>query len=137
MALNLLLNKLPHHPDNQPGRQAHQAQQAEWVKTYGYSTKVTEKTPYPLRPGTALVNSGECFTCGQPRHLGTRTGEICQALGHQPLHPNEQQWRVICSHILKEPKVATNVHFVAIDNYGTTLQDLQGNKEGPSMSTPA
>ena len=130
--IRLLLSKFPQHPDTQAGRQAHQAQQAEWVKTFGYGTRVTEKTPYPLRPGTAPVNSGECFTCGQPGHLGVRTGETCEALGHRPLHPNEQQWRVICSRILKEPKVATNIHFIAIDDYGTTLQDIQGNEEGPS-----
>ena len=127
-----LLNTLPHHPDTQAGRQAHQAQQAEWIRVHGYGTRVTEKTPYPLRPGTAPVNSGECFTCGQPGHLGSRTGESCQALGHRPLHPNEQQWRVICSRILKEPRRTTDVRFLAVDDYGTTLQDLQGNEEGPS-----
>ena len=127
-----LLNKFPHHPDTQAGRQAHQAQQAEWVRTYGYSTRVTEKTPYPLWPETAPVNSGECFTCGYPGHVGARTGEDCMTLGHRPLHPNEQQWRVICARILKEPKATTNIHFVAIDDYGTTFQDIQGNGEGPS-----
>ena len=58
---------------------------------------------------------------------------MCEALGHQALHPNEQQWRVICMPILKEPKVRTNIHFVAVDNNGTTLQDIWGNEEGPSM----
>ena len=130
--IRLLLNRFPHHPDTQAGRQAHQAQQAEWVKTFGYGTRVTEKTPYLLRPGTAPVNSGECFTCGHPGHLGVRTGETCEAFGHRTLHPNEQQWRVICSRILKEPRAPTNIHLVAIDDYGTTLQDLQGNEEGPS-----
>ena len=130
--IRLLLNRFPHHPDTQAGRQAHQAQQAEWVKMFGYGSKVTEKTPYPLRPGTAPVNSGECFTCGQQGHLGARTGETCEALGYQPLHPCEQQWRVICSRILKEPKTTANVHFIAIDDYGTTLQEMQGNEEGPS-----
>ena len=130
--LRTLINRLPHHPDTQAGRQAHQAQQADWVRTYGYGTKVTEKTPYPLRPGTAPANSGECFTCGHLGHLGARTGEDCTALGHRPLHPNEQQWRVICARILKEPRQTTNIQFVAIDDYGTTLQDIQGNEEGPS-----
>jgi hypothetical protein len=130
--IRILLSRFPHHPDTLAGRQAHQAQQAEWVKTFGYGSKVTEKTPYPLRPGTAPVNSGECFTCGYHGHLGARTGETCEALGHRPLHPNEQQWRVICSRILKEPKVTTNVHFITVDDYGTTLQDIQGNEEGPS-----
>ena len=90
-------------------------------------TKVTEKTPYPLRPGTSPVNSGECFTCGHQGHLGSQTGKTCEALGHRILHPNKQQWRVICSHILKEPKVATNVHLVAIDDYGTTLHKFTGS----------
>ena len=130
--IRLLLKKFPQQLDTPGGRQVHQAQQGEWVKAFGYGTKVTEKTPYPLRPGTAPVNSGECFTCGHTGHLGTRTGEVCEALGHRALHPNEQQWRAICSRILKEPKVATNVHFVAVDDYGTTLQELQGNEEGPS-----
>ena len=130
--IQLLLNRFPHHPDTQAGRQAHQAQQAEWVKTFGYGTRVTEKTPYPLRPGTAPVKSGECFTCRHTGHLGVRTGETCEALGHRTLHPNEQQWRVICSRILKEPRAPTNIHLVAIDDYGTTIQDLQGNEKGPS-----
>ena len=130
--IRALIAKLSHHPDTQAGHQAHQAQQAEWVKTYGYGTRVTEKTPYPLRPGTAPVNSGECFTCGQPGHVGVCTGENCLTFGYRPLHPNKQQWRVICARILKVPKSVTNVHFVAIDDYGTTLQDLQGNGEGPS-----
>lgn len=130
--IRILMNRLPHHPDTPAGRQAHQAQQAEWVRTYGYGTRVTEKTPYPLRPGTAPANSGECFTCGQPGHLGVRSGDDCLALGFRPLHPNEQQWRVICARILKEPRITTNIQFVAIDDYGTTLQDIQGNGEGPS-----
>jgi hypothetical protein len=130
--IRLLLNRFPHHPDTQAGRQAHQAQQAEWVKTFGYGTRVTEKTPYPLRPGTTPVNSGECFTCGYTGHFGARTGEMCESLGHRVLHPNEQSWRAICGRILKEPRTTANVHFVAIDDYGTTLQDIQGNGEGPS-----
>ena len=91
-----------------------------------------EKTPYPLRPGTAAANSGECFTCGQLGHLGQRSRDDCVTLGYRPLHPNEQQWRVICARILKEPRATTNIHYVAINDYGTTLQDMQGNEEGPS-----
>ena len=131
-ALRAIVNNLPHHPNTQAGCQAHQAQQNEWVTTHGYGTRVTEKTPYPLRPGTAPINSGECFTCGNVGHLGTRTGETCKALGYRPLHPNEQQWRAICTRVLKEHKPATNIHYTAIDDYGTTLQDIQGNEEGPS-----
>ena len=119
-----LMNSLPHHPDTPAGRQAHQAQQTEWVRIHGYGTKVTEKTPYPLRPGTAPANSGECFTCGYVGHYGSRTGENCQ--GQRALHPNEQLWRAICSRILREPKRVADVRYLAVDDYGTTYQDIQG-----------
>ncbi|KAF8804349.1 hypothetical protein BYT27DRAFT_7225408 [Phlegmacium glaucopus] len=109
--LRALLSTIPHHPDTQAGRQAHQAQQTEWARTYGPNTRVSDKTPYPLRPGMAPVNSGECFTCSQIGHLGSRSGEDCQAS--------------ICARILKEPQNAeprntTNVHLLAIDDYGTS-----------------
>ena len=83
-ALLLCLQKYPHHPDTEAGRQAHQAQQAEWAKTHGFNAIVTESTPYPLRPGTAPVCSGECFTCGFTGHMGRRDGSTCG--GNRPLH---------------------------------------------------
>lgn len=100
------------------------------MKTHGLGTRITESTPYPLRPGTAPVNSGECFTCGHTGHMGRRDGGGCG--GHRALHPNEQAWRVICTRILKEPRGTANIQLVAIDDYGTTWQDIQGNGEGPS-----
>ncbi|KAF8804534.1 hypothetical protein BYT27DRAFT_7225232 [Phlegmacium glaucopus] len=115
--LRALLSTIPHHPDTQAGRQAYQAQQTKWARTY--------------RPNT------RCFTCGQIGHLGSRSGEDCQALGYRMLHPNEQRWRSICARILKEPRNAepqntTNVHLLAINDYSTSWQDIQGNGEGPS-----
>ena len=88
--LRALINSMPHHPDTQAGRQAHQAQQAEWVRNHGFGTRVTEKMPYPLRPGTASVNSGECFTCGQVGHLGSQTGKTAKhwAFNHSTLTSN-------------------------------------------------
>jgi hypothetical protein len=76
-ALLVCLQKYPHHPDTEPGRQAHRAQQAEWMKTHGIGTFVTESTLCPLRPGTMLVGSNECFTCGFSGHMGRRDGSTC------------------------------------------------------------
>ena len=129
-ALQVRLTKYPQHPDTDAGRKAHQAQQADWMTTHGPGTRVTESTPYPLRPGTAPVNSGECFTCGFTGHLGRRDGSTCE--GRRALHPNEQAWRAICSRILKEPKGTVNMHLVAVDDYGTVWQEVQGNEEGSS-----
>lgn len=130
-ALQVQLTRYPQHPDTEAGRKAHQAQQTDWMNTHGPGTRITESTPYPLRPGTAPINSGECFTCGFTGHFGRRDGSTCG--GSRPLHPNEQAWRAICSKILKEPKRTTNIHLVTVDDYGTIWQDGQGNGEGSSV----
>lgn len=130
-ALQAQLAKYPQHPDTDAGRKAHQAQQTDWVKVYGIGTRVTEATPYPLCPGTAPINSGECFTCGFTGHLGRRDSSTCD--GRRPLHPNEQAWRSIASRILREPRGAVSMNLIAIDDYGTVWQGEQGNGEGPSV----
>ena len=104
------LHEHPHHPDTEAGRQAHRAQQAEWVKAHGLTALVTETTPYPLRPGTCPVNSGECFTCSLQGHLGRRDSSTCG--GNCLLNAREQAWRAICSCILKDTRTATNIHLL-------------------------
>ena len=129
-ALQLRLQKYPHHPDSEAGRQAHRAQQADWAKTHGLNAFVTESTPYPLRPGTLPVGSGECFTCGFTGHMGRRDGSTCD--GNRALHPHEQTWRAICSRILRQTRAAANIQLVTVDDYGTTWQEVEGKEEGPS-----
>lgn len=142
-ALRVHLQKYPQQPDTETGRQAHRAQQADWVRTYGVGTRVTESTPYPLRPGTAPINSGECFTCGFTGHYGQRDVDASITCGgRKPLIENEQRWRSICARILREPKPTVApapsngtaaVNLVAIDDYGTMVEvEDQGNGEGLS-----
>lgn len=130
VALLTCLQKYPHHPDTESGRQAHRAQQAEWAKTHGLNAFVTESTPYPLRPGTLPVGSGECFTCGFSGHMGRRDGSTCN--GNRALHPHEQTWRAICSRILRQTRNTVNIQLVTVDDYGTTWQEVQENEDGPS-----
>ena len=129
MALITVLQKYPQHLDTDAGRQAHRAQQAEWVKTHGIGTFVTESTPYPLRPGTLSVGSGKCFTCGFSGHMGKRDGSTCG--GNRALHPHEQTWCAICSCIFRQTRNIANIQLVAVDDYGTTWQEIQGNEDGP------
>jgi hypothetical protein len=129
-ALLICLQKYPHHPDTEAGRQAHRAQQADWMKTHRMGAFVTESTPYPLRPGTLPVGSGECFTCGFTGHMGRRDGSTCG--GNRPLHQHEQTWRAISSRILRQTKNVANIQLVMVDDYGTTWQEVQGNGDGPS-----
>ncbi|KAG6838971.1 hypothetical protein C0991_006930 [Blastosporella zonata] len=127
-------NLLPHHPPTDAGRLAHQAQQKAWFDA-NPSGIVTEMTPYPLRPGTAAVNSSECFKCGLFGHISG----YCTTT--RPLLPNEQRWRAICANMLREPRAAApvGVRLVVIDDYGTTMEvqggggdEGQGKEEGPS-----
>lgn len=99
-------------------------------KNHGLSTVVTASTPYPLRPGTLPVGSGECFTCGLLGHMGRRDGSTCG--GNRALHLHEQAWRSICSRILRQTRTVQNVQLVTLDDYGTQWQEVQGNEEGPS-----
>ena len=129
-ALLVCLQKYPHHPDTEAGRQAHRAQQTDWVRTHGQGAFVTESTPYPLQPGTLPVGSGECFTCGLSGHMGKKDGSTCG--GNRALHPHEQTWRAICSRIFRQTRNIANVQLVTVDDYGTSWQEVQGNEDGPS-----
>jgi hypothetical protein len=130
VALLLCLQKYPHLPDTEAGRLAHQAQQADWAKTHGLNAVVSETTPYPLRPGTLPVGSGECFTCGFLGHMGRKDGSTCG--GNRALHRHEQTWRAICSRIIRQTRNPANIQLVTVDDYGTTWQDVQGKEDGPS-----
>ncbi|KAJ7654194.1 hypothetical protein B0H17DRAFT_1146867 [Mycena rosella] len=59
--------RIIHYPDTEAGRRAHADQQQEWYRTHG-SIEMSINTPYPLRPGRAPVNSGECYRCGIMGH---------------------------------------------------------------------
>lgn len=127
--LLLRLKEYPHHPDTEAGRQAHQAQQAEWAKTQGSNAFITESTPYQLRPGTLPVGSGECGSTG---HMGRRDGSTCG--GNCALHQHEQTWQAICSCILRQTHNTAKIQVVTVDDYGTTWQEVQGQgkENGPS-----
>ncbi|KIO11484.1 hypothetical protein M404DRAFT_126893 [Pisolithus tinctorius Marx 270] len=62
------LEQVPHHPDDEEGQRKYTAQLTAWITKHGDSVRVTEYTLYPLKPGTAMVCSGECFRCGTHGH---------------------------------------------------------------------
>ncbi|KAJ7158061.1 hypothetical protein C8R46DRAFT_907967 [Mycena filopes] len=110
--------RITHHPDTEAGRRAHGDQQQDWVRVHG-NVDPTVDTPYPLRPGCAPVNSGECFRCGHQGH--TNFQQRCAALREQALNVKEQRWRRIATAALKE--VPTGVRAVGfaswdVDDYG-------------------
>ncbi|KAJ7142843.1 hypothetical protein C8R44DRAFT_603367 [Mycena epipterygia] len=95
--------RIPHHPDTDAGRKAHGDQQQAWYKAHGTSP-VSVNTPYPLRPGRAPANSGECFRCGYGGHTNFQRG--CTTPYEQCISVREQHWRRIVTQALREPAVA-------------------------------
>ncbi|KAF6751442.1 hypothetical protein DFP72DRAFT_1137621 [Ephemerocybe angulata] len=88
-----------HQPDTAEGRTAYTRQVAEWETKHGANAWVSEKTPYPLRPGTASPGSGECFGCGV---VGHRRQE-CKVPRDKQLWRPEVAWRTICAKALRDP----------------------------------
>ncbi|KAF8975407.1 hypothetical protein BDQ17DRAFT_1441526 [Cyathus striatus] len=109
------LTALPHHPDTPAGHAAHQAQQQEFARQHGTSTFIKFDTPYPLHPGTAGINTGECYKCGTTGH---RSLECMSATS---LHIYEQKWRRYAGFHLQQAR-STPVNIVAVDDYGTVWQ---------------
>jgi len=139
-ALRARLNILPHHPDNDAGRAAYRKQLADWDTKHGSQTRVTEETPYPLRPGTAPICTAECWNCGTNGH---RRDACPTPIGNEArIGPKEAAWRRICTMTLGliNRANATPIHLVVVNQYpprtpwaeelGSERTVDQGNGEG-------
>ncbi|KAF8175642.1 hypothetical protein K438DRAFT_1847439 [Mycena galopus ATCC 62051] len=110
--------KIVHHLDTEAGHCAHGNQQQEWFHVHG-NIRVSVNTLYPLYPGRAPVNSGECFCCGYQGH--TNFCRACQVPPEQCISMREQQWRRIATQALREAPAAIQMVGYALydtDNYG-------------------
>lgn len=61
--------ELTHHTDTANGRTAYEEQTKQWFARHSLEGRVTENTPFPLWPGSAMICSGECFRCGTHWHM--------------------------------------------------------------------
>ncbi|KAE9389099.1 hypothetical protein BT96DRAFT_780861, partial [Gymnopus androsaceus JB14] len=55
-------------PDTQKGLEDWKEDMVAWGRKHGRNAWFSEHTVMPLKPGTAPVNSGECFKCGKAGH---------------------------------------------------------------------
>ena len=67
--VKLGLEWYPHQQVNEEGQKEYLAQLATWMAKHGKATRISEHTPYPLKPGMAVICSGECFRCGTHGHI--------------------------------------------------------------------
>lgn len=90
------VNDIAHHSDTTPGRAAYDEQLKQWFTKYGQTGRVTETTQFPLRPGSAMICSGECFKCGAHGH---RSAE-CPVPETSQLPIQERIWRSLAARAL-------------------------------------
>lgn len=140
---DLIKNALPIHPDTPAGRSAYEVQVQAYRNTHG-TKNPNEIRPYPLRPGSAPVVSGECWSCGMPPHHPA----VCMS---SQAPEAETKWRRIAASIQTRARAASapvNVNVVglgeatgwsSVQEYHAAIiaeyefQRSQGNKEGPSI----
>ena len=87
--------KYPQFPNTAEGRTSYFEQLCTWKAAHGENAPITIDTPFPLRPGTTQVCSGECYKCGMQGHRGADCEE-----GMAKVPPQESKWRVLCGRYL-------------------------------------
>ena len=89
---------IPQRSNTDEGRRLWEADVDIWHHMHGRDAPPSLERPYPLKPGTAALGSGECFSCGMitdPPHIsGT-----CQAT--EQLRPLESRWRQLVTGMLR------------------------------------
>jgi hypothetical protein len=66
---------VPQRPNTETGMRQYEVDVNAWHRTYGTDGVPSLERPYPLRPGTAVLGSGECYSCGivtDPTHLSSQ-----------------------------------------------------------------
>ncbi|KIK39080.1 hypothetical protein CY34DRAFT_89856 [Suillus luteus UH-Slu-Lm8-n1] len=89
--LHSRINNIPHQPDTAAGIAVYQEQLKQWFTKHGQDGRVNENMQFPLRPGSAMICSGECFKCGSHGHIAG----ACPAPEASQLLIQEKIWRSI------------------------------------------
>jgi hypothetical protein len=123
--------KYPHHPSMAEGRTAYFEQLHTWKVAYSENATINMHTPFPLRPGTAPVCSGECYTCRMQGHRGAD----CTAMGTAKIPPQEGRWRALCGRCLgrsrrEQPTPVNHVAQMGEFAWAGYGGEEQGNGEG-------
>ncbi|KAG1818903.1 hypothetical protein EV424DRAFT_1347485 [Suillus variegatus] len=109
-------SNVPHHPDSDTGKKAYAQQVQEWHTAHGTDTIPNSARPYPLKPGTAPLDSRECFNCGLAMNLSHQAFECM----YPAVPQQETKWQDTVSHLVSRTLATspmggspTNMQFVA------------------------
>ncbi|KAI5984749.1 hypothetical protein EDD15DRAFT_2374870 [Pisolithus albus] len=89
---------VPQRPNTEAGRRMYEVDVETWHRNFGTEAFPSLERPYPLKPGTATVGSGECFNCGvvtEPLHIGS----TCTST--EPIRQQESRWRGLVASMLR------------------------------------
>ncbi|KIM56419.1 hypothetical protein SCLCIDRAFT_132743, partial [Scleroderma citrinum Foug A] len=92
------LEMYPHQRLDDDGQKTYANQLADWATKHGAFMRIAEDTLYPLKLGTVMICSGECFCCGMHGHSSFK----CPTEDHNEsrLSHSETAWRALCNRIL-------------------------------------
>jgi hypothetical protein len=89
---------IPQRPNTETGVHQYEMDVDLWHRVYGAEGSPSLERPYPIRPGTAALGSGECYNCGlvtEPAHLSS------QCTATNLLRPHETRWHQQIASILR------------------------------------
>ncbi|KAG2126350.1 uncharacterized protein EDB93DRAFT_1109684 [Suillus bovinus] len=114
------------------GQAAYDNQLKQWLATNGQTRRVTENTQFPLRPGNAMICSGECFKCSAHGHMSVD----CRVPEASQLPFQEKIWRSLAARALGNfnRMNATQINVVFEEEY---VQWDQGKGSGSDLYSTA
>ena len=109
------LEMYPHQRLDNDGQKTYVNQLADWATKHGAFMRIAEDTLYPLKLGTAMICSRECFHCGTHSHGSFK----CPTEDHDEsrLSRSETAWRALCNRILGpfNKNNAQNIRRIALE----------------------
>nr|GAT42670.1 predicted protein [Mycena chlorophos] len=126
--LRALVDRAQPPPNTAQGRDLYRRQMEAWTLQYGAlgsRRPPLEEIGYPLTPGTALLCSGECFTCGQLTAPPHRKPD-CKA---EPVPREEGSFRAACMRHLGRVRAPPANSAIAVNYLDLTLADSDDEED--------
>ncbi len=127
LALRRGVESAVQHPNTPEGKLRWRGELQEWGSKHGISSLFSELTIVPLKPGTALTCTYECFQCGMKSH-----GKDVPCPNPKSIPDVESDWRYWCQRYLGAVR-APRVNVVHVGLIFDGMEDDSENGEGSNL----